>query len=345
MPPMGSMPPGMQGQPMPGQPHGAYGGMGPGPGQALEPPLPAEGRRRSSIMRDIAIGVAIAGVVLGGFLAVKHFVLDAEEEPASASLAKLLVSMPGIERADLFIDSQRHASVGHNIEVQVPAGKHEVKLVAGDQQCTQEITLVADQVTPIECNMKPEAGSGAGAGVGSAGSAAAGSAEAGSAGSGSAGSGSGTQVAAADPPPKPEDKTDTAAEKAAEKAAAEKAAAEKAAEKAAAAEKAKAEKAAAAEKARLAAEKAKRDKLPLEDNPADRAASVPQKGWVVLTSKPSAKIIVDGNDTGMSTPITGRSLALAPGRHRITFQIGGDKYTFTVIVKAGETVTLDKMLQ
>ena len=64
-----------------------------------------------------------------------------------------------------------------------------------------------------------------------------------------------------------------------------------------------------------------------------------------LTSKPSAKILVNGVDTGMSTPITGRKLALPAGRHRVTFQIGGDKFTFPVVVKAGETVTLDKELQ
>ena len=47
----------------------------------------------------------------------------------------------------------------------------------------------------------------------------------------------------------------------------------------------------------------------------------------------------------MSTPITGRQLALPAGRHKITFQIDGDKYTFTVVVKSGETVSLDKQLQ
>ena len=85
--------------------------------------------------------------------------------------------------------------------------------------------------------------------------------------------------------------------------------------------------------------------MPVEDNPADRAGVVPSKGWVQLTSKPSAKILVDGVDTGLTTPVTGRALSLTAGKHRITFQIGGDKYTFGVTVKAGETVSLDKMLQ
>jgi hypothetical protein len=85
--------------------------------------------------------------------------------------------------------------------------------------------------------------------------------------------------------------------------------------------------------------------MPPEENPADRAGTPASKGWVQITSKPSARISVNGNDTGLSTPITGRALSLPAGRHRITFQIGGDKYTFSVIVKAGETVTLDKTLQ
>jgi serine/threonine protein kinase len=376
---------------VPGQTYG-QGPYAPGPTSAAEPALPAEGRRRASIMRDVAIGVAIAGLVLGGFLAVKFFVLDSDEPAveASAGLADLLVSMPGIAQADLFIDDKRHASVSDNVKVQVPAGAHAVKLVGpGDQQCKQDITLVAGQVTTITCNMQVSAGGGAAtggpAGAGSAGagagSAGAGSAAAGSAaaGAGPAGAGTGSaataQVATVDKAAAEKAAADKAAadKAAADKAAADKAAADKAAADKAAADKAAADKAAAgkaaatektaadraakqladkaaadkaaAERARLAAERAKRDKAPVEDNPADRAGAAPSKGWVVLTSKPTAKILVDGSDTGMSTPVTGRALALTPGKHRITFQIGGDKYTFSVIVEAGKTVTLDKLLQ
>jgi hypothetical protein len=394
---MGSMPPGMQSQQMPGQPQllppmgppgqpqPGYPGhpgqpygqnpYGSGPAPALEAAMPGEGRRRSSIVRDIAIGVAIAGVVLGGFLAVKFLVLDSdsEEEATTSQLADLLVTMPGVEHADLFIDSNRHASVGDNVKVQVPAGAHEVKLVGpGGQECKQDITLVAGQVTTIECNMKGEAGSGSGAGsAAGTGSAGAGSADTGSAGSASADTGSAGGAGSAGAQVAIDDKAKTGGEPVddkagaqtdktvADKAAADKAAADKADKAKLAADKAAADKAdkaklaadkaaadkAAADKAKLAADKIKKDKLPPEDNPADRAGAPPAKGWVTLTSKPSAKILVDGSDTGMSTPITGRQLALPGGRHKITFQIGGDKYTFTVVVKSGETVSLDKQLQ
>ena len=69
------------------------------------------------------------------------------------------------------------------------------------------------------------------------------------------------------------------------------------------------------------------------------------KGYLVITSKPSAKILIDGVDTGMSTPITGTRLPLAPGKHKITFVMGDDRYTFPVSVAAGKTERIDKDLQ
>ena len=45
----------------------------------------------------------------------------------------------------------------------------------------------------------------------------------------------------------------------------------------------------------------------------------------------------------MSTP-TGK-ISLTPGRHKVTFTVGDDKFTFAVNVKAGETVNLSKELQ
>lgn len=53
------------------------------------------------------------------------------------------------------------------------------------------------------------------------------------------------------------------------------------------------------------------------------------KGTVTLKTKPAARVFVDGADTGKSTPVT---LQLPQGRHKVTFAIGGDKYTFPVSV-------------
>jgi hypothetical protein len=74
------------------------------------------------------------------------------------------------------------------------------------------------------------------------------------------------------------------------------------------------------------------------------AADASGKGYLHVFSKPSAKVLVDGNETGLSTPITGRSIALTPGRHKVTFVIGGDKFTYAVNIKAGATEVLSKDL-
>jgi len=69
-------------------------------------------------------------------------------------------------------------------------------------------------------------------------------------------------------------------------------------------------------------------------------------GYAHVSSKPSAEIFVDGKDTGLVTPITGQQLPLTPGKHKITFLVGGvDRYTYPVNVRSGETVELSKDLQ
>jgi len=69
------------------------------------------------------------------------------------------------------------------------------------------------------------------------------------------------------------------------------------------------------------------------------------KGFLQVYSKPTAKILVDGVDTGMSTPITGKALQLAPGKHKITFVIGDDRFTYSSTIKSGATETMTKDLQ
>ena len=63
-----------------------------------------------------------------------------------------------------------------------------------------------------------------------------------------------------------------------------------------------------------------------------------------MSSKPAAKILVDGIDTGLTTPISGHALSLAPGKHKVTFVIGDDRFTYPVVVKAGATETMSKDL-
>ena len=77
----------------------------------------------------------------------------------------------------------------------------------------------------------------------------------------------------------------------------------------------------------------------------DTKAADPTKGYLQVFSKPVAKILVDGNDTGMKTPINGQALPLTPGKHKITFVIGDDRFTYPVMIKAGATETMTKDLQ
>jgi hypothetical protein len=62
-------------------------------------------------------------------------------------------------------------------------------------------------------------------------------------------------------------------------------------------------------------------------------------------SKPPAKILVDNVETNLKTPISGQTLSLAPGKHKVTFVIGDDRFTYPVVIKAGVTETMSKDLQ
>jgi len=74
-------------------------------------------------------------------------------------------------------------------------------------------------------------------------------------------------------------------------------------------------------------------------------AHTANQGYLELSSKPSAKILIDGEDTGFTTPISGKKMALAPGKHKVTFVIGIDRFTYPVVIKAGETTSMSKDLQ
>jgi hypothetical protein len=65
-------------------------------------------------------------------------------------------------------------------------------------------------------------------------------------------------------------------------------------------------------------------------------------GSALITSTPPARILIDGTDTGQTTPAT---LELAPGKHKLTLQLGGDRFTYPLIIKAGEATTISKDLQ
>ncbi len=368
--PSGQMPGQMQG--MPGQmqmPPGMmpYGSQGyAGQAVPIEPTMPVgEGRRKSSIGRDVAIGVGIAALVLGGFLAVKFFVLDAGEEasqPSSSTIATLRLQMPDGVTAELYVDDKKLQAVQNGLEIPVSAGTKKIKLIGpSGAHCEKELALPAGKITTVECilNAAPANGS-ASVDTGSAGSADAAHAGSAHAATGSAGDKSSTETphtgsaatetphaGSADKATTDKAATDKAAadktakdKAAADKAAADKAAGDKATKDKAAADKAAADKAAADKAAadKALKDKALKDKMPPEENPIDKAAAMPSKGFLKIVPPNGAQIMVDGAAPSGSIA----KLPLAPGKHKVMFIIGPDKHTFSVTIKAGETATLDK---
>ena len=162
---MQGMPPFQGGQPYMAQP--PYGAHNP---YAPAPPVEqghAEGKKKSSIARDVAIGVAIAALVLGGFLAVKFLLLDGDSAPpeaatAAPAFAKVRTMLSGGDAANLFLDDKLHATVRNNQEFDVQPGQRKVKLVGPSGVCfEQDMTLVAGKVATLSCTLAPAAGSGA----------------------------------------------------------------------------------------------------------------------------------------------------------------------------------------
>lgn len=81
---------------------------------------------------------------------------------------------------------------------------------------------------------------------------------------------------------------------------------------------------------------------PPEPAPQPQDPYVEPVGHLHVYSTPVARVFVDGVDTGMSTPIRGDNLPLRPGKHKVMFVLGDDKYTFAVRIKAGQTESISK---
>ena len=68
-------------------------------------------------------------------------------------------------------------------------------------------------------------------------------------------------------------------------------------------------------------------------------------GFLVVASHPQALIYVDGQTTGRKTPVMpSNPLALSPGRHRVSLEVGSKTFGFTVRIKPGEVTQLNKRL-
>lgn len=65
-------------------------------------------------------------------------------------------------------------------------------------------------------------------------------------------------------------------------------------------------------------------------------------GVANIYCRPEAKLLIDGVDTGQTTPA---HLQLSAGKHKVTFVVGQDRFTYPLTIRAGESETISKDLQ
>ncbi|HSN29841.1 MAG TPA: protein kinase [Kofleriaceae bacterium] len=350
-------------QPSYGQPQAQYGGYPSGPLTAppLEPQV-TEGKR-STLARDIGIGVGIAALVLVAFLVVKMFVLDkggdSKDQPPS-TIATVHLKMTAGVTGRMAIDDKDSMTVSDGQDVPVNAGKHHIKIVGPVNACDTIVQLEGGKTTTLDCVLAA-APAGSAAGSASAqGSAATQQVAAGSDAAkpetkapetkGPEGQGSAAVKAIEPPDTKGSastktssiEKTTTTTTKTPETKAPETKAPET--KTTTTTTKSPETKVNHTEKTTTTTKTTETKQAETSKMP-DTGAADPTKGYLQVFSKPVAKILVDGVDTGMKTPISGHALSLTPGKHKITFVIGDDRFTYPTMIKAGTTETMSKDLQ
>jgi tetratricopeptide (TPR) repeat protein len=65
-------------------------------------------------------------------------------------------------------------------------------------------------------------------------------------------------------------------------------------------------------------------------------------GIANISCTPEAKILIDGKDTGQTTPA---HLQIGAGKHKITLMVGQDRFTYPLTVRAGESTNFSKDLR
>jgi hypothetical protein len=68
-------------------------------------------------------------------------------------------------------------------------------------------------------------------------------------------------------------------------------------------------------------------------------------GFLDVHSKPSATILIDNVEMGQTEIDKPLRLQLTPGKHKVTFVVDGDRYTYPVVIKAGATEAMVKDLR
>jgi hypothetical protein len=283
----------------------------PPPGAPMVAPM-----RKPSLAKDILIGVAIAAVVLGLFAAGKYFVFGDKPGPKSgkakaAATGTIALAVGGKGPATVYVNGEEEGVVeGDSLTLTVDAGKYELKVVrAGHPPCEQRISVDAKEVKVVSCPFTdpPTRGQLVLAGIEK------------------------DHVVFVDD----------------EEISRE----------------------AAREPIQLVpdiphhVQVRKGDKVVLEldglsvssgkvvrkaigaDGLARQPAPASSVGYLLADTTPPARVLVDGKDTGLTTPVTARDkIPLAPGKHAVTFVVGAEQFKTDVTIEPGKDKNLRRDL-
>jgi hypothetical protein len=68
-------------------------------------------------------------------------------------------------------------------------------------------------------------------------------------------------------------------------------------------------------------------------------------GYLLADTIPPARVLIDGKDTGLTTPITAKDrIPLAAGQHRVSFIVGSQSIDVPVMIEAGKNKQLRRDL-
>lgn len=317
--------------------------------------MPVKRKGKGGLAKDIGIGVGIAALVLGLFAAGKYFLLGEDPGPneALADTGTLAVVIDGEEPADVLVDGEKVGVVdgaetlkleleprGYQVEVQReggPACDKQVELEASqvevvrctfDEKADEPATLVLEGITEDhhvfldDEEVSPEVAREAlklepgeehvvrveldGEVVDEL--------------TVSLEAGEGKTHELSSPETKEAEEDEEAKEEESE---------DKKSERASGAR----DRSARARASRRSAPEPERD-----DDPA--------VGWLIAYTTPWARVHIDGEDTGKSTPIPKNSkISLEPGRHKVTFVVGDERFSYPITITAGKVKKLVRDLQ
>ncbi len=86
--------------------------------------------------------------------------------------------------------------------------------------------------------------------------------------------------------------------------------------------------------------------LALAKNKKPELPDATEDGYLMVWSKPWARIFIDGKDTGKVTPVVqSAKLVLPPGKHNVTLVVGSIEHKFSVRIAPGKLYRLSKILK